>query len=61
MKAPVTKRRRCGWISFFFNLDADSFKQFIEMLDVSPARNPGLERLMAVDAPWDAVTATINA
>jgi uncharacterized protein (DUF1778 family) len=46
---------------FFFNLDADSFKQFIEMLDVSPARNPGLERLMAVDAPWDAVTATINA
>lgn len=45
----------------FFNLDADKFKQFIEMLDVSPARNPGLERLMAVDAPWDAVTAIVNA
>jgi uncharacterized protein (DUF1778 family) len=45
----------------FFNLDADRFKQFIEMLDVPPARNPGLERLMAVGAPWDAVTATVNA
>ena len=45
----------------FFSLDADRFKQFIEMLDVSPACNPGLERLMAVDAPWDAVPATVKA
>jgi uncharacterized protein (DUF1778 family) len=36
----------------YFNLDADKFQQFIEMLDAPPAPNPGLERLMAVKAPW---------
>lgn len=36
----------------FFNLDADKFKQFIQMLDAPPTPNPGLERLMAVKAPW---------
>lgn len=36
----------------FFSLDADKFKQFTAMLDASPGPNPGLERLMAVKAPW---------
>ena len=36
----------------FFSLDADKLKQFIEMLDAPPRPNPGLERLMAVKAPW---------
>lgn len=36
----------------FFSLDADKFKQFTAMLDAPPAPNPGLERLMAVKAPW---------
>ena len=36
----------------FFTLDADKFKQFIAMLDAPPGPNPGLERLMAVKAPW---------
>lgn len=36
----------------YFNLDANSFEQFIQMLDAPPAPNPGLERLMAVKAPW---------
>ncbi len=36
----------------FFNLDADRFQQFTAMLDAPPAPNPGLERLMAVKAPW---------
>ena len=36
----------------FFNLDADRFRQFTAMLDAPPAHNPGLERLMAVTAPW---------
>lgn len=35
----------------FFSLDADKFKQFTAMLD-APGQNPGLERLMAVKAPW---------
>ena len=38
----------------FFNLDADKFKQFTAMLDTPPSPNPGLERLMAVKAPWSA-------
>ena len=37
----------------FFSLDADKFKQFTAMLDAPPGPNPGLERLMAVKAPWD--------
>lgn len=37
----------------FFNLDADKFRQFTSLLDAPPAPNPGLERLMAVKAPWD--------
>ena len=36
----------------FFSLDADKFKQFTAMLDAPPGSNPGLERLMAVKAPW---------
>ena len=36
----------------FFSLDTDKFKQFTAMLDAPPSPNPGLERLMAVKAPW---------
>lgn len=36
----------------FFGLDADKFKEFAAMLDAPPVTNPGLERLMAVKAPW---------
>jgi uncharacterized protein (DUF1778 family) len=36
----------------FFNLDPDKFNQFTAMLDAPPGLNPGLERLMAVRAPW---------
>jgi uncharacterized protein (DUF1778 family) len=38
----------------FFNLDADKFQQFTALLDAPPNLNPGLERLMAVKAPWSA-------
>lgn len=37
----------------FFRLDAARFRQFTKLLDAPPARNPGLERLMVVKAPWD--------
>ena len=37
----------------FFSLDADKFEQFNAMLDAPPGPNPGLERLMAVKAPWN--------
>ena len=36
----------------FFSLDADKFRQFNKLLDAQPARNAGLERLMAVKPPW---------
>ncbi|RFC41051.1 MAG: Uncharacterized conserved protein, DUF1778 family [Candidatus Nitrotoga sp. CP45] len=41
----------------FFNLNTDKFQQFTAMLDAPPSPNPGLERLMAVRAPWAAVKA----
>ncbi|MDP3037046.1 MAG: DUF1778 domain-containing protein [Rhodocyclaceae bacterium] len=33
-------------------MDADKFRQFTAMLDAPPAPNPGLERLLAIKAPW---------
>ncbi len=38
----------------FFNLDETRFEQFTTMLDAPPQLNPGLERLLAVKAPWKA-------
>ncbi len=38
----------------FFNLDADRFKQFMNLLDAPPRANSGFERLMAVQTPWEA-------
>jgi len=38
----------------FFRLDTEKFEQFVAMLDAPPKPSPGLERLMAVKAPWDA-------
>ncbi|MBF0272964.1 MAG: DUF1778 domain-containing protein [Magnetococcales bacterium] len=37
----------------FFSLDAEKYRQFIQLLDAPPAHNPGLERLMAVQTPWE--------
>jgi len=37
----------------FFRLDTDKFQQFIALLDAPPTANVGLERLMAIKAPWD--------
>ena len=36
----------------FFRLDAGQFQQFMRRLDAPPQASPGLERLMAVKAPW---------
>ncbi len=37
----------------FFNLDEARLQQFQALLDAPPELNPGLERLLAVKAPWD--------
>jgi uncharacterized protein (DUF1778 family) len=36
----------------FFKLDADKFRQFVELLDAPATPNAGLERLMAIEPPW---------
>lgn len=41
----------------FFRLDADKFQQFTAMLDAPPGPNSGLERLLALKAPWGAADA----
>jgi uncharacterized protein (DUF1778 family) len=38
----------------FFSLDHDKFKAFTAMLDEPTQVNAGLERLLAVHAPWTA-------
>lgn len=41
----------------FFNLDAARFEEFTTLLDAPPQPNPGLERLLAIKAPWKAAGA----
>ena len=36
----------------FFRLDIDKFEQFTAMLDAPSVSNAGLERLLAIKAPW---------
>ena len=36
----------------FFRLDTDKFEQFTAMLDAPSVSTAGLERLLAVKAPW---------
>lgn len=36
----------------FFNLDADKFKEFTAALDAPVQADAGLQRLLAVKAPW---------
>ena len=36
----------------FFNLDANEFKRFAEVMDAPPDPNSALERLLTVKAPW---------
>lgn len=39
-----------------FRLDDKQFQQFTALLDAPVQPNPGLERLLAVRAPWEAST-----
>ena len=36
----------------FFRLNVDQFQQFMRRLDAPPQASAGLERLMAIKAPW---------
>ena len=37
----------------FFRLEANKFEKFVALLDAPFEANPGLARLMALNAPWD--------
>ena len=37
----------------FFRLDEQRFQQFCQQLEAHVTANPGLERLLAVEAPWE--------
>jgi uncharacterized protein (DUF1778 family) len=41
----------------FFQLDAQRFADFVQLLDAPAEPNAGLERLMAVQPPWQAAPA----
>jgi len=52
LEAACDKARTVVLDQVFFSLDADKFNEFTAALDAPPSHNPGLERLMAVKAPW---------
>ena len=52
LKAACEKAQSVLLDQVFFGLDAEKFRRFTKLLDAPPARNPGIERLMAVKAPW---------
>ena len=52
LKAACDKAQSVLRDQIFFRLDADKLRQFTKLLDAPRARNSGLERLMAVKAPW---------
>ncbi len=53
LEAACERARAVMLDQVFFSLDAEKFRQFTALLDAPPAANPGLERLMAVKAPWE--------
>ena len=57
LEAACDKARSVVLDQVFFNLDAGKFREFTQLLDAPPAHNPGLERLIAVNAPWQAKAA----
>jgi uncharacterized protein (DUF1778 family) len=52
LEAACDKARSVLLDQVFFGLDAEKFRRFTKLLDAPPTRNAGLERLMAVKAPW---------
>lgn len=54
LEAACERARSVVLDQVLFTLDPDKFQQFLDLLDAPPPEpNPGLERLLAVKAPWD--------
>lgn len=56
LEAACDKARAVVLDQVFFSLDDEKFSQFTQLLDAPPVHNSGLERLMAVKAPWQSAT-----
>lgn len=52
LEAACERARTVVLDQVFFNLNAEKFKQFTEMLDAPVTPNAGLQRLMGEQAPW---------
>lgn len=52
LEAACAKARTILLNQVFFQLDAEQFRQFTLQLDAPAGPSPGLERLLAVKAPW---------
>lgn len=52
LEAACERARTVVLDQVFFSLDTDKFQQFTALLDAPAAPNAGLQRLMAVRAPW---------
>jgi uncharacterized protein (DUF1778 family) len=52
LEAACDKARTVVLDQVFFSLDANKFNEFTALLDAPLSHNPGLDRLMAVKAPW---------
>jgi uncharacterized protein (DUF1778 family) len=52
LEAACERARAVMLDQVFFNLDAERYREFTRMLDAPATPNAGLERLMAVKAPW---------
>lgn len=56
LEAACEKARNVMLDQVFFQLDTERFQQFCDFLEAPPTPNPGLERLVAVKAPWETGT-----
>jgi len=54
LEAACERARAVVLDQVFFSLDAGKFQQFTSLLDAPVEPNAGLQRLMAVQAPWAA-------
>jgi uncharacterized protein (DUF1778 family) len=52
LEAACERARAIVLDQVFFSLDEDKFRRFTALLDAPQRTNPGLERLMTVEAPW---------
>jgi uncharacterized protein (DUF1778 family) len=55
LEAACERARAVVLDQVFFSLDTDRFQQFKALVDAPATPNVGLQRLMAVRAPWAAI------